>query len=96
MMVRFNTFPKADSLLIIPESEIDCLTSALRNFIISHTTDVYENNYMTERVREDLARCRFKGFAGKNDPLYDILRDLSVQNDPGAPIDPTPEQKRSI
>ena len=28
------------------------LTQAVRNFVASHTTDVVENNYLTERVRD--------------------------------------------
>ena len=72
------------------------LTAALRNFVMSHSTDVYENNYMTQRVREDLTRIRFGAFAGSNDPLFCVLRDLSLQSDPGAPIEPTPKEKQSI
>lgn len=32
----------------------------------------------------------------KRNRLVNVLRDLSMQNDPGAPIDATPEQKSSI
>ncbi|KAG9023096.1 hypothetical protein FRB95_013563, partial [Tulasnella sp. JGI-2019a] len=73
-----------------------CLTSALRNFVMSHSTDVYENNYMSKRIREDLIKCCFGAFGGTNDPFFDVLRDLTMQNDPGAPINPTTEQKLSL
>lgn len=74
------------------------LTQTVRNFVASHTTDVFENNYQAERVREDLTRKRFGACAGgtANEPLFKVLRDLSMQNDPGAPIEATPEQEGSI
>ena len=37
---------------------------------------------MSEHVREDLIKCRFGAFAGSNDP--------------GAPINPTPQQKLAL
>lgn len=51
------------------------LTRAVRNFVARHTTDVIENNYLTERVREDLTRKRFGAGAGEtaNDPLFCLL-----------------------
>ncbi|RYC59464.1 hypothetical protein CHU98_g6760, partial [Xylaria longipes] len=60
------------------------LTQAVRNFVASHTTDIFENNYQTERVREDLTRKRFGPCAGgtDNEPLFKALRDLSMQSDP--------------
>ena len=89
--------PRCYAFRVGAGAEFDgCLTSALRNFIMSHSTDVYENNYMSERVREDLIKCRFGAFAGTNDPLFDLLRDLTMQNDPSTPIDPTTEQMLSL
>ena len=35
------------------------LTQATRNFVASHTTKVYENNYQTKRMQADLSRMRF-------------------------------------
>ncbi|KAI0337092.1 hypothetical protein BDW22DRAFT_1384197 [Trametopsis cervina] len=74
------------------------LTQAVRNFVASHTTMVFENNYQTEHVRADLASKRFGAYAGgeSSEPLFNVMRDLSKQNDPGAPLEPTPEQKSSI
>ena len=68
----------------------------MRNFIMSHSTHVYENNYMSKHVRVDLAKLCFGDFAGSNDDVFQILRDLCLRNDPNAPIDPTPEQLASI
>lgn len=64
----------------------------------SHTTKVFENNYQTEHVRTDLASKRFGACAGgtSSEPLFKVMRDLSKQNDPGAPLEATPEQKASI
>ncbi|KAI2607459.1 uncharacterized protein GGS25DRAFT_495945 [Hypoxylon fragiforme] len=56
---------------------------------MSHSTDMCANNYMPERIREYLIRYRFGAVAGANNPLFDLLRDLTMQNDSGAPIDPT-------
>ncbi|KAF8906999.1 hypothetical protein CPB84DRAFT_337689 [Gymnopilus junonius] len=74
------------------------LTQATRNFVASHTTQVYENNYQTKRVQADLSRTRFGPCAGgqSNEPLFEVMRDLSKQNDSGAPLEATPEQKLSI
>ncbi|KAF8462493.1 hypothetical protein DFH94DRAFT_700934 [Russula ochroleuca] len=74
------------------------LTQATRNFVASHTTKVYENNYQTKRVQADLSRTRFGPCAGgqTNEPLFEVMRDLSKQNDSGAPLEATPEQKLSI
>lgn len=73
---------------------VGCLTSALRNFVISQSTDVYEHNYMTKRVRVDLARCRLGDLAGSNGLLFEFFRDLSIQRDPDAPIDITEDQRQ--
>ena len=74
------------------------LTQATRNFVASHTTTVYENNYQTQRVQADLSGMRFGLCAGgqSNEPLFEVMRDLSKQNDSGAPLEATPEQKLSI
>ena len=74
------------------------LTQATRNFVASHTTTVYENNYQTQRVQADLSGTRFGPCAGgqSNEPLFEVMRDLSKQNDSGAPLEATPEQKLSI
>ncbi|KAI1313157.1 hypothetical protein F5Y03DRAFT_406465 [Xylaria venustula] len=74
------------------------LTQAVRNFVASHTPDMFENNYQTERVREDLTRKRFGPCAGgtANEPLFKVLRDLSMQSDPRAPTKASAEQKAII
>lgn len=97
LVAGFPLLPRCYAFRVGAGAEFDgCLSSALRNFIMSHSSDVYENNYMSEQVREDIVRCRFGAFAGTNDPLFDLLRDLTTRNDPGAPINPTPEQKLAL
>ena len=49
---------------------------------------------MTKRVRVDLAHRRFGDLAGSNGLLFEYLRDLSIQRDPGAPIDTTEDQRQ--
>jgi hypothetical protein len=69
----------------------------MRSFIMSHSTHVYENYYMSKHVRVDFAQLRFGEYAaGSNDDLFQILRDLCLRKDPNAPVDPTPEQLASI
>lgn len=63
---------------------IGCLSTARRNFVPSHSTDVYENNCMTKRFRQDLAKLRFGTAAGSNDLVFVILHDLCIQVDSGA------------
>ena len=97
LVAGFPFLPRCYAFRVGAGAQLDgCLTTALRNFIMSHSTDVCENNYMSEHVREDLIKCRFGAFAGTNDPLFDLLWDISMQNDPGAPIDPTPQQKLDL
>lgn len=89
LIAGFPLLPRCYAFRVGAGAEFDgCLSSALRNFIISYSTGVYENNYMSKQVREDIARCRFGAFAGTNDLLFDLLWDLTMQNDPGAPINP--------
>ncbi|KAK0471727.1 hypothetical protein IW261DRAFT_1571801 [Armillaria novae-zelandiae] len=71
---------------------------AVHNFMASHTTKVFENNYQTEHVRMDLASKWFGvcGGGALAKPLFKVMHDLSKQNDSSAPIEATPEQKLSI
>ncbi|GAB1311996.1 hypothetical protein MFIFM68171_02206 [Madurella fahalii] len=80
LVASFPLLPRYYAFRVGAGAEFDgCLSSALRNFM-SHSTDVYDNNYMTENVREDIVRCRFGAFAGANDPLFDLLYDLTMHH----------------
>ena len=68
------------------------LTPALRNYIMSQTSDVFESSYQTERVRENLLYIGFEGVTDSENPLFKVLRNLTLTSDPDAPIYPTPEQ----
>ncbi|MCJ1427075.1 hypothetical protein MMC29_004978 [Sticta canariensis] len=99
LVAGFNTLVRIYAFRLGALMEYDgSLTSAVRNFIASHTTKMFENNYETKHVREDLARHHFGAAAGgeANEPLFAAMRDLSKQSDPGAPIEASAEQKRSI
>lgn len=74
------------------------LTQATCNFVTSHMTKVYKNNYQTKRMQADLSRMHFGPCAGgqMNKPLFKVMQDLSKQNDSCAPLEATPEQKLSI
>ncbi|KAF2731199.1 hypothetical protein EJ04DRAFT_16250 [Polyplosphaeria fusca] len=63
------------------------LTDALRNYILSNTTGVFQGSYQPKRVREDLMRLAFGPMAGRNDCLFQRLRSMSLRRDADAPID---------
>ena len=63
---------------------------------MSHSTNVFENNYMSWRMHKDLAKLRFGAFAGSNDDLSQALCHLTLMSDPEALINPTPEQLEYI
>ncbi|KAF2184554.1 hypothetical protein K469DRAFT_578956, partial [Zopfia rhizophila CBS 207.26] len=58
------------------------LTDALRNYILSNTTQ-------PKRVREDLMRLAFGPIAGRNDCLFQRLCSMSLSRDTDAPVDPS-------
>ncbi|KAH7117466.1 hypothetical protein EDB81DRAFT_244287 [Dactylonectria macrodidyma] len=62
------------------------LTPALRNFILSHSTGVYETSYHPVQVREGLMKVSFGDLAGENDELLGIMRNACLRRDPWAPI----------
>ncbi|GKU10824.1 unnamed protein product, partial [Fusarium langsethiae] len=62
------------------------LTPALRNYILSQSSGVYESNYHPAQVRENLMKISFGALAGKKDKLLDQMRRMSIKCDPGAPI----------
>ncbi|KAK4199156.1 hypothetical protein QBC40DRAFT_329797 [Triangularia verruculosa] len=93
--VYFNAFKvgyrSVDELLYRPNFEyVDYTIARIYAFRLGAL-----NNYQTERVREDLTRKRFGPYAGGtgNEPLFKVLRDLSIQSDPRAPIEASAEQK---
>lgn len=71
------------------------LKPALRNYIISQTTAVFEKSYQTEHIRDNLTALTFKKVK-KDCRFFERLRDVSLTADPNAPIYPTDEQLKMI
>ncbi|KAK1657565.1 hypothetical protein BDP55DRAFT_623481 [Colletotrichum godetiae] len=65
------------------------LTPALRNYILSNTSRVYEKSYQPRHIRENLARVAYGDLAGQSDALHTILRNATFTRDEKAPLYPT-------
>ncbi|KAI1157749.1 hypothetical protein F5B18DRAFT_643736 [Nemania serpens] len=73
------------------------LSNALRNYVLSHTTDVFESSYQSNHVRADLMNLAFGSEAGGSDDLlFAMLRNVSMTKDPGAPIYILPEEENAF
>ena len=64
----------------------------MRNYVLSHTTQVFQTSYQTHLVREDLAEKAFKEKAGCDDGLVDSCRNMTLNSDEEAPIDSTADE----
>ncbi|KJZ79749.1 hypothetical protein HIM_00463 [Hirsutella minnesotensis 3608] len=62
------------------------LTPALRNFILSHSTDVFERSYQPVQIRERLAEIAYGERAKQDDDLWSIISNAFLQRDPFAPL----------
>ncbi|KAI0388262.1 hypothetical protein F5Y17DRAFT_248639 [Xylariaceae sp. FL0594] len=69
------------------------LSDALRNYVLSHTTHVFESSYQSFRVRADLMRLAFKADAGDHSKLFARLCDVSLGKDTNAPVNISAEEK---
>jgi hypothetical protein len=67
------------------------LEPALRNYILSHTTSVFESSYQTRNIRSDLISIAFDGMTRKNDPIFTALSNSTLGRDSSAPVDITKE-----
>lgn len=67
------------------------LTDAVRNFVLSNSTPVFQGSYQTSRLRDNLMKLAFGPMAGRNDNLFQSLRNMSLTRDSGAPIYPSKE-----
>ncbi|KAM7210532.1 Protein of unknown function (DUF3435) domain containing protein [Rhypophila decipiens] len=72
------------------------LTPAVRNYVLSHSTNTFENSYQPHLVREDLFSVAFGVPPGDTSALFDQLCRSTLQRDKNAPIYPTPEDLRSF
>ena len=68
---------------------VGVLSDAVRNYVLSHTTQVFQTSYQTHLVRENLAEKAFGPKAGCNDDLVQLLRNMTLSRDENAPTDPT-------
>ena len=67
-------------------------SSALRNWITSHTNTMFEAQYQTSPLREDLLQAAFaQRTACDNTHLFAFLRNMSISRDQNAPIDLNPD-----
>lgn len=67
-------------------------SSALRNYILSHTNAVFEGQYQTTRIREDLISAAFGDLTRCNNSyLFATLRNISHSRDENAPFDLHPD-----
>jgi hypothetical protein len=58
---------------------------------MSHTNNVFESQYQTSRIREDLIQAAFGQRTGSdNGPLFALLRNISLSRDSNAPFDIAP------
>ena len=53
-------------------------------------------SYQTQEVRANLAEVAFGSLAGQNNGLLISIRSLSIQSDPGAPIEPSQDDLSSF
>ncbi|KAI0190543.1 hypothetical protein F4808DRAFT_465646 [Astrocystis sublimbata] len=75
------------SLRVGTGSNLDgVLSDALRNYVLSHTTHVFESSYQSFRVRADLMQLAFKTNAGDHGQLFTRLCDVSLGRDTNAPV----------
>ncbi|OAG09319.1 uncharacterized protein CC84DRAFT_1171913 [Paraphaeosphaeria sporulosa] len=70
---------------------VGVLTDALRNYILSNTTQVFQGSYQTKRVHKDLVKLAFRSMAGRNNNLFQSLHSMSLSQDAGAPINVSTE-----
>ncbi|KAL8329142.1 hypothetical protein RB597_004736 [Gaeumannomyces tritici] len=72
------------------------LTEALRNYVLSNSTAVFQRSYQQRHLAADLARIAFGNRAGNNERLFELLRDLSLRGDASAPIYPTAAELKAF
>ncbi|KAL8285643.1 hypothetical protein RB600_009869 [Gaeumannomyces tritici] len=72
------------------------LTEALRNYVLSNSTAVFQRSYQQRHLAADLARIAFGNRAGNNERLFESLRDLSLRGDASAPIYPTAAELKAF
>ncbi|KAH8909470.1 hypothetical protein BR93DRAFT_392943 [Coniochaeta sp. PMI_546] len=67
------------------------LSSAVGNYVLSHTGDVFQKSYQPRLVRDDLVTVAFGLPGGQNADLFAMLGRSTLQRDERAPLYPTLE-----
>ncbi|KAK8031847.1 hypothetical protein PG990_001581 [Apiospora arundinis] len=76
----------------IKDSAVDgTLTSAMRNYLLSHSTRVFEQSYQPRHFRDDVTRLCFGEQVGDHTALFKVIQNSSLERDPNAPLDATVE-----
>ncbi|KAI1742077.1 hypothetical protein F4680DRAFT_446151 [Xylaria scruposa] len=70
LVIGIRRSPRYYSLRVGCGARLDgVLSNALRNYVLSHTTDVFESSYQPNHVRTDLMNLAFGSEAGGSDDL---------------------------
>ena len=72
-------------LLASNRLSLGCLQPALRNFIVSHSTEVFERSYQPVRLRANLANIAFGDKARHDTALWEAISNSLHNRDPNAP-----------
>ncbi|KPM46353.1 hypothetical protein AK830_g182 [Neonectria ditissima] len=62
------------------------LTPALRNYILSHSSEVYERSYHPVHLQNNLMHTSFGELANGNDEILAAMHRVCLKRDPNAPI----------
>lgn len=89
--------PRFYSLRVGSVARMDgVLSNALRNYVLSHTTSVFESSYQAQHVRADLMSLAFGDDGGRQEELFSMLRNTSTAWDDRAPVEITTEEEHSF
>ncbi|KAL8284679.1 hypothetical protein RB597_008484 [Gaeumannomyces tritici] len=72
------------------------LTGAMRSYVLNNSDEVFARSYQPRHVSADLLHIAFGDRAGKNEKLFELLRDVSLRRDENAPIYPTDAEVKSF
>lgn len=62
------------------------LTSAMRNYLLSNTTDVFERSYQPVQIRNKLSQIAFGEHGKQDDALWSAISNAFLRRDPYAPL----------
>lgn len=68
----------------------------MRGYVLNNSDEVFARSYQPRHVPADLLHIAFGDRAGKNEKLFELLRDVSLRRDENAPIYPTDAEVKSF